>query len=60
MIKLNYILSMATGLLNQHASFNGIFSIIYIMVFAVNSWSEESESVSDSVMSDSLQPRVNS
>lgn len=37
MIKLNYILSMATGLLNKHASFNGIFLIIYIMVFAVNS-----------------------
>ena len=36
MIKLNYILSMATGLLNKHASFNRIFSIIYIMIFAVN------------------------
>lgn len=37
MIKLNYVLSMAAGVLNKHASFNSIFLTIYIMVFAVNS-----------------------
>lgn len=37
MIKLNYILSMATGVLNKHASFTSIFFIIYVIVFAVNS-----------------------
>lgn len=37
MIKLNYILSVATGVLNMHASFNSILLIIYIM-FAVNSY----------------------
>lgn len=29
MIKLNYILSMATGVLNKHASFNSILLIAY-------------------------------
>lgn len=37
MIKLNYILSVATGVLNKHASFTSIFLIIYVIVFAVNS-----------------------
>lgn len=37
MIKLNYILSMAAGVLNKHASFNSVFLIIYLIVFAVNS-----------------------
>lgn len=37
MIKLNYILSMATGVVNKHASFNSNFLIFYIIVFAVNS-----------------------
>lgn len=37
MIKLNYILSMATGVLNKHASFTSIFFIIYVLVSAVNS-----------------------
>lgn len=35
MIKLNYILSMATGVLNKRASLNSILWIIYIIVFAV-------------------------
>lgn len=34
MIKLNYILSMATDVLNKHASFNSILFIMYIIVFA--------------------------
>lgn len=38
MIKLNYILSMAAGVLNKHASFNSVFLIIYLIVFAANSY----------------------
>lgn len=34
MIKLNYILSMATGVLNKHASFNSFLWVVYIIVFA--------------------------
>lgn len=37
MIKLNYILSVATSVLNKHASFNSILFIMYKMVFAVSS-----------------------
>lgn len=38
MIKLNYVLSMAAGVLNKHVSFHSILLTIYIIVFAVNCW----------------------
>lgn len=36
MIKLNYVLSMAAGVLNKRVSFHSILLTIYITVFAMN------------------------